>query len=89
MIETTFLDKHSFSHSKRLQHLEKLNEIFKRSDYSTPSRILSMKMVRKIQIIFWDHTEQWWKEQEEKIIAEDITSKRDTSSWNKKWRIWR
>jgi 5-methylcytosine-specific restriction protein B len=56
--------------------LEELNEIFKRNIIPLLQEYF-YEDGEKIQIIFWDHSEQWWKEQEEKIFAE-ITSKRDT-----------
>ena len=61
---------------KETPTLEKLNEIFQRVIIPLLQEYF-YEDGEKIQIIFWDHTEQWWKEQEEKII-QDITSKRDS-----------
>lgn len=56
--------------------LEKLNEIFQRAILPLLQEYF-YEDGEKIQIILWDHTEQWWKEQDEKII-QDIASKRDS-----------
>ncbi len=61
---------------KEIPTLEKLNEIFKRNIIPLLQEYF-YEDGEKIQIIFWDHSEQWWKEQEEKIFIE-VSSKRET-----------
>ncbi|GAB0174569.1 MAG: McrB family protein [Candidatus Altimarinota bacterium] len=56
--------------------LEKLNEIFQRAILPLLQEYF-YEDGEKIQIILGDHTEQGWKEGEEKII-QDIVSKRDS-----------